>query len=91
MDDYAMSKIEFSKDEKTILADKLVAYLGAELDTKIGQFDAEFLLDFISDELGAYYYNRGLFDAQAVLATRLDSIAEAIYEIEKPTTFSNRD
>ena len=82
-----MPNIEFSKEEKEILIGKIQLYFREELDQDMGQFDAEFLLDFLSKEVGAYYYNRGLFDAQAVLETKLDTIAEAICEIEKPTQF----
>lgn len=80
-----MSKIDFSKQEKEIIAGKIQSYFTENLDQDIGQFDAEFLLDFFSEEVGAYYYNRGLFDAQAVLEKKLDTIFEAIHEIEKPT------
>ncbi len=80
-----MSKIEFSKQEKAIIIDKIQLYFKEELDQDIGQFDAEFLLDFFSEEVGAYYYNRGIYDAQAILEKKMDTIAEAIYEIEKPT------
>lgn len=83
-----MSKIEFSSDEKTLLTDKLKRYLADELDHDVGQFEAGFLLDFISREIGAYYYNRGLNDAQALIAQRLDDINDAIYEIEMPTELS---
>ncbi len=58
------------------------------MDQEIGQFDAEFLLDFFSEQIGPYFYNRALYDAQAILESRLESIAEAIYEIEKPTDFT---
>lgn len=83
-----MSKIEFSKDEKEIVVRKVQLYFKEELDQDIGQFDAEFLLDFVAEELGAYFYNRGLYDAQAILQSRLESLAEAIYELEKPTDFA---
>ena len=82
-----MSKVEFSKEEKEVMTRKIQLYLKNELDQEIGQFDAEFLLDFFSEEVGAYYYNRGLYDAQTILERRLESITEAIYEIEKPTEF----
>ncbi len=80
-----MSGISFSADEKTILIDSLRQYFSSELDQDLGQFDAEFLLDFISSKMGPYYYNRGLYDARAVLARQLDTIDDAIYEIEQPT------
>ncbi|OZG72276.1 hypothetical protein BTA51_16175 [Hahella sp. CCB-MM4] len=82
-----MSIIEFSKEEKDILVKNIQAYFREELEQDIGNFDAQFLLDFFSEKIGPYFYNRGLYDAQAVLEKRLDSIAEAIYEIEKPTEF----
>ena len=41
-------------------------------------------MDFISEEFGAHYYNQGLTDARAVVTKQVDSITEAIYEIEKP-------
>ena len=66
-----MSKIEFSKQEKEIIIGKVQLYFTEKLDQDIGQFDAEFLLDFFSEEVGAYFYNRGLLDAQAVLEKNL--------------------
>ena len=82
-----MSAIKFSKDEKERIIRKIQLYFSEELEQTIGQFDAEFLLDFFSEEVGAYYYNRGLFDAQTILESKLENIADAIYELEKPTDF----
>ena len=83
-----MSAIKFTKGEKAIILGKIQRYFREELDQEIGQFDAEFLLDFFAEELGAYFYNRGLYDAQILLEGRMESIAEAIYELEKPTDFA---
>jgi len=80
-----MSVIKFTKDEKELITNKIQLYFREELEQQIGQFDAEFLLDFFSEEVGAYFYNRGLYDAQSILESRLENIAEAIYELEKPT------
>jgi len=82
-----MSTITFKKEEKELLIQKIQHYFNDELDQKIGQFDAEFLLDFFSEEVGVYYYNRGLYDAQTILESKVEGITEAIYEIEKPTEF----
>ena len=82
-----MSDIKFSTHEKEELVSKFKKYFKAELDFEMGQFDCEFLLDFISKELGSHYYNKGLADAQAILASKLDDINHAIYEIEQPTKF----
>ena len=53
----------------------------------IGGFDAEFLLDFFTTEIGSYFYNRGLYDAQALLSARLEEIGESIFQLEKRTQF----
>jgi uncharacterized protein (DUF2164 family) len=71
-----------------VICRKIQLYLREELDQDVGQFDAGFLLDFFTEEVGAYFYNRGLYDAQAILSDRMENIAEAIYEIEKPTQFT---
>jgi len=78
--------IKFTPQEKEILAGKLQKYMASELDTGLGQFDADFLLDFISQEMGNYFYNRGLYDAKIVLESKVNDISDALMEIEKPTT-----
>ncbi len=83
-----MASIEFSREEKEVIVRKIQLYFSEELDQEIGQFDAEFLLDFFAEEIGPYFYNRGLYDAQTVMEARLADISDALYEIEKPTQFS---
>jgi len=85
-----MSQIKFSNDEKALIIKRIQLYFSQELKQDIGRFDAEFLLDFFAEEVGAYFYNRGLYDAQAILAKRLDEVADAIFQLEKPTEFSPR-
>lgn len=80
-----MSTIDFTNKEKEAMVEKLQAYFEKELDQDLGQFDTEFLLDFVSKELGAYFYNRGLHDARAVLENKLSTIDEDLYAIEKET------
>jgi uncharacterized protein (DUF2164 family) len=79
--------IKFSAAEKDVTVRKIKLYFSEELHQQIGNFDAEFLLDFFAKEMGAYFYNRGLYDAQAVLSNRLEDIQDAIYQLERPTEF----
>ncbi|RUM77551.1 MAG: DUF2164 domain-containing protein [Sulfurovum sp.] len=85
-----MSTIQFSTEEKASLVQKIKIYFNDELGQDIGQFDAEFLLDFMSEEIGVYHYNKGLRDAQNIFKSRVDSTIDAIYELEVPTEFSGR-
>jgi uncharacterized protein (DUF2164 family) len=84
----AMAKIEFSKEETAAIVRKIQFYFREEHGQEVGQFDAEFMLEFFAEEVGAYFYNRGLYDAQAILESRFESITDAIWEIERPTEFS---
>ena len=83
-----MAKIEFNEHEMASIVAKIKLYFSEELDQDIAQIDAEFLLDFFSEEVGAYHYNRGLTDAKAILEEKLETITDAFYEIEKPTDYT---
>ncbi len=38
---------------------------------------------FISKEMGSVYYNQGLYDAQTVLASQVDTLTDSIAQLEK--------
>jgi len=80
-----MSEIKFTQEEKETLIPKIKMYLHEELDFEIGNFDAEFLLDFFSEEVGAYFYNKGIKDSLDMLDTRMEEVKESIYVLEKVT------
>ncbi|MEQ5835611.1 DUF2164 domain-containing protein [Marinobacter sp. NFXS9] len=82
-----MEKIRFTTEEKRQVVQKVKLYFREELDQDIGQFDAEFLIDFFAGEVGAYFYNRGLYDAQALFQKKVDELGEAVLELEQPTDF----
>lgn len=82
-----MKPIEFNAPEKEVLVDKIKHYFDDELNQEIGQFDAEFLIDFISENFGNYYYNQGLADAQLAIRSKLDDIESEIESLEKVTDF----
>jgi uncharacterized protein (DUF2164 family) len=79
-----MSRIELEKPVRDALARALTRYLKDELDVELGGMDAVLMLDFLSEKLGPHYYNQGLADAQAIFSKKVEQIADAIYEIEKP-------
>jgi len=83
-----MSDIEFTSEEKEILVHKIQRYFQKELLEEIAQFDAEFLLDFFSKEIGAYHYNRGLQDARILIEENAQNITQTFYEMEKSTEFT---
>lgn len=78
--------IKLESAQKEALIAKLQAYCLSELDVELGQFDGEFLLDFIAKEFGSAFYNQGVLDAQAVVLKKADDIADALSELEKPSS-----
>ena len=82
-----MSDVEFNSEEKKVLVHKIQNYFHNELSEEIGQFDAEFLLDFFNKELGAYHYNKGLQDARTLIEENTQNLSQTFYEMEKPTEF----
>lgn len=75
--------INFDADEKADLMGRLQNYCAIELDRELGSFEAQFLLDFISQTMGPFYYNRGIYDAQTLLQEQLEHVGESIYQLEK--------
>lgn len=82
-----MTVIKFSKEEKEQIIPLVQKYINVELDMDIGGFEAEFLVDFFSKEIGGFIYNRALLDVHTLLEKRLDTLSESIYELEKPVPF----
>ncbi|WP_199611510.1 DUF2164 domain-containing protein [Flocculibacter collagenilyticus] len=80
-----MKKIVLNEQQKAFLISKLQTYFENELDYDLGQFDADFLLDFIAQHFGVYYYNQGINDAQQVISEKVELINDALYEIEQVT------
>ena len=76
-----MIKLERSQQE--ILAVAIQDYMQDELSVEIGQFDSEFLIDFITEKLAPIYYNKGIEDAKAVIERRMLEMSDELYEIEQ--------
>ena len=82
-----MADIKFTDEEKAVIVRRIQLYFTEELKQDLGRFDAEFLLDFFAEEVGAYFYTRGRSDAQAILSAELDDLNDSISMLEKPTAF----
>lgn len=83
-----MPIITFTKEEKDQMIPLIQKYMSEELDCELGSFDAEFLLDFFSKEMGGFFYNRALTDVHALLDKQLESMSDTLYELEKPVAFN---
>ncbi|MCS0383595.1 DUF2164 domain-containing protein [Vibrio diabolicus] len=75
--------IKLERAQKETLATAIQDYMQDELDVEIGQFDSEFLIDFITEKLGPIYYNKGGEDAKSLVERRMLEVSEELYEIEQ--------
>ncbi|MCR9364867.1 MULTISPECIES: DUF2164 domain-containing protein [Vibrio diabolicus subgroup] len=75
--------IKLERTQKETLATAIQDYMQDELDVEIGQFDSEFLIDFITEKLGPIYYNKGVEDAKSLVERRMLEVSEELYEIEQ--------
>lgn len=80
-----LAEIKLDDSVRIEVVAKLQRYFEDELQQEIGGFDAEFLLDFFSKEVGGYYYNQGLADALKSFETKMEDVGESIYQLEKET------
>jgi uncharacterized protein (DUF2164 family) len=82
-----MKPITFSREETKAMVGEIQDYFREELDQSIGDIPAEMLMRFFAERIGPYFYNRGLYDAQAILAKQMDEMSDAIYSLEQKTDF----
>lgn len=82
-----MQKITFSPDERRAIVGHIQTYFHEELEQSIGNLPSEMLLEFFAEQIGGYFYNRGLNDAQAALVKTVDEFSEVIYALEQPTKY----
>jgi uncharacterized protein (DUF2164 family) len=80
-----MQPIKFSREETKAIVGEIQDYFREELDQQIGAIPAEMLMQFFAEKMGAYFYNRGLYDAQALVRKKLDDVSDEIFGLEQPT------
>ncbi|WP_108395573.1 DUF2164 domain-containing protein [Devosia submarina] len=80
-----MQPIKFSREETKAIVGEIQDYFRNELDQSIGPMPAEMLMLFFAEKMGAYFYNRGVYDAQALVRERMDSLADDMFGLEQPT------
>ncbi len=78
-----MDKDLIGREEKERLLLKVQRHLADEAEVELGRFEAEALVDLVAALIGSFYYNKGLRDAQALLARQVDQINDALYEMER--------
>ena len=79
-------EITFTREERSALVVRIRDFVRDELEQDISLLQAEMTLDFLGREIGPWFYNRGLYDAQAVVLAKSEDIVEAIAGLERAET-----
>jgi len=80
-----MKPITFSREETKAIVGEIQDYFREELDQSIGAIPAEMLMQFFAEKMGAYFYNAGLHDAQALVRKKMDDVSDDIFSLERVT------
>lgn len=72
-----------TKDEMQEAAARLQTWLRDELEVEVGRLPAEMLVEFIGQDIGRLFYNRGLRDAETVVRQKVEDVADALYGLER--------
>jgi len=80
-----VSEIKLNSEQTARVVELLQNYFQENLDKEIGRFEAEFLIDFFATQIGPFYYNQAIVDANALLQTQFESMSESLTELEKWT------
>ena len=80
-----MKPIRFDGGETKAIVAEIQDYFREELDLSIGALPAEMLMQFFAERMGAYFYNQGLHDAQALVRQKMDKVSDEIFALEQPT------
>lgn len=78
-----MPQIALKEPEKAEAIEKLKQFCEQELQVELGSFDAQFLLEFFTEQLGWSIYNQGLADAFGLMENSLEEMSEKIYELQQ--------
>ena len=66
--------LKLTKEQKTAAVELIKEYLLENFDVTSGNLKAEFLIDFISETIGKYYYNQAVADCMAFIKDRTDDL-----------------
>ena len=70
------------EEEREALA-TLKRFLEDRFELQLGSFEVAEVLELFSKEIAPHYYNRAIFDVQAHLKERFESIESDLWSLEK--------
>ena len=66
--------IPLSKEHKASASAKVKEYIEENFDIDIGNLQSEIFIDFITKNIGIYYYNQAIADSLAFITEKADDL-----------------
>ncbi|WP_188208099.1 DUF2164 domain-containing protein [Alkalibacillus aidingensis] len=76
--------MNFSHEEKQYMINQIQSYYFEEHGQEIGELAAGNFLEFVSNELGLFFYNQGVREAKEVVEQKLMNVDEDLVALERP-------
>jgi uncharacterized protein (DUF2164 family) len=70
--------------QKQELAARVQEYFRSERDEQIGELAAGFILEFVAELIGPYFYNDALADVRKQARARFDDLEADVLAMERP-------
>jgi len=64
--------IPLTKEQEETAKVKIKEYILDNFDTDIGNLQSEIFLEFITKNIGAYYYNQGIADSMVFMTEKIE-------------------
>ncbi|WP_296253242.1 DUF2164 domain-containing protein [Pseudomonas sp. UBA4194] len=75
--------LTLTSEQEGEAADKIKRFMQDRFDLDLGSFEALEVLELFTREIAPHYYNRAIFDVQAHLKERFESIESDLWALEK--------
>ena len=77
------SILTLTDEQESEAASKIKRFMADRFELDIGSFEALEVLELFTREIAPHYYNRAVFDVQAHLKERFESIESDLWALEK--------
>lgn len=73
-----------TKEEREYVMARVQEYFELERDESIGDLAADQLIQYMSEELGQFFYNKGVQDARQMVEQKVINIDEDLLSLVRP-------
>lgn len=75
--------LTLTPEQESEAGEKIKRFMRDRFDLDLGAFEALEVLELFTREMAPHYYNRAIFDVQAHLKERFESIESDLWALEK--------